>query len=223
VCSSDLGSCWLTVHSLQNTTLQLATPRWIVGRMVSMFLTSAFLGLAVGSWLWGMIAENFDTKIALAVSAVMMAGTYFLARHFPLPETRNLILDPLPPSSISETEPTSGQRTGPVQIMIEHRIDIAQRIEFHRLMYLRRRHLTRLGARQWSLFNELGVENIWIESFQLSNWADFERLMSRRTAETVSLREEILAVQKKQKTPVTRRMILTTPGPQQQSDVMLRT
>ena len=38
------GACWLTVHSLQNSVLQLATPRWIVGRMVAMFLSSVFLG-----------------------------------------------------------------------------------------------------------------------------------------------------------------------------------
>ena len=51
------GACWLTVHSLQNSVLQLATPRWIVGRMVAMFLSSVFLGLAVGGWLWGLVAE----------------------------------------------------------------------------------------------------------------------------------------------------------------------
>lgn len=47
------GSCWLMSHSLQNTTLQLATPRWMVGRMVSICLTATFLGISAGSWLWG--------------------------------------------------------------------------------------------------------------------------------------------------------------------------
>lgn len=216
------GACWLTVHSLQNTTLQLATPRWIVGRMVAMFLTSAFLGLSVGSWLWGAVAQQSGTQIALAASAFIMAGTFLLALRYPLPETHNLIIDPLPESPHLEM-PTSGRGTsGLVQLIVEHHIDPDYRSAFHRLMFQRRQHLMRLGARHWTLLNELGERDIWLESFQLTNWSDFERFLSRRTAETVSLRDKVRAVQKDQSDPKVRRFVVANPGSQQQT-MMLRT
>lgn len=216
------GSCWLTVHSLQNTTLQLATPRWIVGRMVSMFLTAAFLGLSVGSWLWGVIAEQTGTEIALALAALTMAGTWGLALWLPLPETRNLIVDPFPQAMMPTQMPAGRPRPGPVQIMVDHRVDPAKETEFHRLMFLRRRHFTRIGARHWTLLNALNEDGSWIETFQLASWADFERYMSRRTAETLSLREEVAAVQLDGKPPAVRYYLSMAPGPKQNT-VMLRT
>lgn len=216
------GGCWLTVHSLQNTTLQLATPRWIVGRMVSLFLTAAFLGLSVGSWLWGLMAELTGTEIALAASALTMAGTWILARRFPLPETRNLIVEPLPQSHMPTQLPEGGNRSGTVQIMVEHHIGADKETEFHRLMFLRRRHFTRIGARHWTLLSPLDRSGSWIETFQLASWADFERYMNRRTAETLSLRAEVAAVQENAAPPVVRHYLAVAPGPKP-STVMLRT
>lgn len=216
------GGCWLSVHSLQNTTLQLATPRWIVGRMVSMFLTAAFLGLSIGSWIWGLVAQFAGTELSLCASAATMAGTYLLALRFPLPETRNLILEPLPELSIAGTEPAEGRNVGPVQIMVEHRVDPEKRTEFRRLMFLRRRHLTRLGARHWALLHDLERDSLWIETFRLATWSDYERFMGRRTAETVNLRESICAVQIGGQDPVLHRTLVANPGPDE-STIMVRT
>lgn len=216
------GGCWLAVHSLQNTTLQLATPRWMVGRMVSMFLTAAFLGLSIGGWLWGMMTDLTGTRTALAISAAAMSATWLLARRFPLPETGNLNLEPLEHETASGSVDAVAPRTGPVQVMLEHHIAEGKRPDFMRLMEHRRRHLTRLGARHWVLFDEVGDETSWIESFQFPTWADYQRLMRRRTAETAALREEIRAVQNDGIDPVMRRLVARSIEPQP-SPVMLRT
>jgi hypothetical protein len=38
-------------------TMQLSVPRWIVGRAMSIYQMGTFGGLALGSWLWGAVAE----------------------------------------------------------------------------------------------------------------------------------------------------------------------
>jgi MFS family permease len=216
------GSCWLTVHSLQNTILQLATPRWMVGRMVSMFLTAAFLGLSVGSWFWGFVTEHTSTEIALAISASAMGATYLLALRFPLPDTQNLVLDPLEQEATPLPASEIGLRAGPIQVMLEHDIESDRLNDFYALMQLRRRHLIRLGARQWTLLKEIGNEGKWIETFQFPTWADYQRLMKRRTAETAALRMEVRALQRNGAGPLTRRLVLASPGPKLNT-VMLRT
>ncbi|HCJ74209.1 MAG TPA: MFS transporter, partial [Agrobacterium sp.] len=47
------GACWVLALSLFNTIVQLSTPRWVVGRALSLYQTLTFGGIAVGSWLWG--------------------------------------------------------------------------------------------------------------------------------------------------------------------------
>ncbi|HHW33660.1 MAG TPA: MFS transporter [Paracoccus solventivorans] len=207
------GSCWLMSHSLQNTTLQLATPRWMVGRMVSICLTATFLGISAGSWLWGVVTEYSGTEFALTVSAIAMSLTWLLALRFPLPETRNLILEPMEKHDLSIVPTLIEPQAGPVQIMVEHRVAEGQLPEFHRLMGLRRRHLIQLGARHWTLLDPLDGGTWWIESFQFPTWADYQRLLQRRTTETVSLREEIRAVQYGKVDPVMRRFMIRGAGP----------
>jgi predicted MFS family arabinose efflux permease len=85
VATTVSGSCWLLTHTLLNSTLQLATPRWMVGRIVAMYLTAAYLGLSLGSWLWGGVAGQIGTRGALALSAVGLVGTFVLALRLRLP------------------------------------------------------------------------------------------------------------------------------------------
>lgn len=206
------GACWLTVHSLQNSVLQLATPRWIVGRMVAMFLSSAFLGLAVGGWLWGMVAEVLSTRAALGMATLSMLGTFGLALRIPLPETTGLDLEPLDTAEITD-DPGGLLRGGPLHVVIDHRIDQANLTDFLALMEQRRRHLTRLGALQWTLLRDIRSVGHWTESFQTGSWPDYRRLMSRRTSETAMLRQAAAALQQDGTAPAVRLMLQTSATP----------
>ncbi len=58
--------------SLFNVTVQLSSPRWVVGRAIAMYQMATFGGLAVGSWLWGMVAGVFGTDGALIGFGVVL-------------------------------------------------------------------------------------------------------------------------------------------------------
>ena len=210
------GSCWLVVHTIHNSTLQLVTPRWIVGRMVAMFLTSAYLGLSIGGWLWGRLAEWGGTRYALAAAAAGMFGTWLLALRYRLPDAEALALDPLEDAGGRVALPPLAPHTGPLVLTFEHHIEPAKADEFRHLMAMRRQHVTRLGGRQWTLARDVRDAECWIESFRIRNWTDYQRYMSRRTTETVALRDAIRQIQRGEVDPGMRVLVVnpdTQPAP----------
>lgn len=215
------GSCWLTGHSIQNSTLQLATPRWIVGRMVAMFLSAAFCGLSVGGWVWGVAAERLGTQGALGLSSAAMICTALLALRFPMPSTQGLDLNPLQDRTSVVALPPLHPDTGPLQVQIEHRLAPGALPRFETLMEKRRAHLSQLGARNWTLMHDLAAGEAWIETFRVASWSDYQRLMFRRTNESLSLRQELLSLQNGQAKPVVR-VLLMARRARQVAEPMLR-
>src|SRR3546814_15949961 len=63
------GACWVVTLSLFNVTVQLSTPRWVVGRALALYQTATFGGMAAGSWIWGVSAEAYGVDGALGGSA----------------------------------------------------------------------------------------------------------------------------------------------------------
>lgn len=80
-----MGVCWLISQTLLNATLQLAAPTPLTGRMASMHLTFTYLGLSLGSWIWGVVADHSDTQTGLLASGAGMAATalFSLLRKLP--------------------------------------------------------------------------------------------------------------------------------------------
>jgi len=90
IASVVAGACWLIVLTLLNSTLQLAAPRRLVGRMVSAYLTFVNLGFALGSWVWGVLADRFATSGALSMSAGLMGVGVLIALWWRLPDVPKL-------------------------------------------------------------------------------------------------------------------------------------
>lgn len=200
------GGCWLVTHSSLNSTLQLATPRWMVGRMVAMYLTAAYLGLSLGSWLWGVVAEHIGTREALALSAAGLAASFLMALRMPLPESAP-VPGQLDPAREAGLPLEVGGHGGPIHIVIDYEIGAEARPEFLRLMDERRRQIMRLGARRWTLLRDFEAPERWTESFRTDSGADYRRLMSRRSAENLRLRRRLWALNAGGEKPKVRLML----------------
>ncbi|MGN6537235.1 MAG: MFS transporter, partial [Mesorhizobium sp.] len=59
------GACWVIALSHFNVTVQMSTPRWVVGRVLSVYQTATFGGIALGSWIWGVVADAHGAETAL--------------------------------------------------------------------------------------------------------------------------------------------------------------
>ena len=201
------GACWVLALSLFNTVVQLSTPRWVVGRALSLYQTATFGGMAVGSWLWGSVAENLGTADALYISAAVMAFGVIIGLFLGMPAFGSLDLDPLnrfqEPSLHLDILP----RSGPIAIQIDYEIHDEDVAEFMRLMIERRRIRIRDGARNWTLMRDLENPHLWVESYHTPTWVDYVRHNHRRTRADADNLEGLWALHKGEGSPRVHRMI----------------
>src|SRR5690606_8893880 len=130
---------------LFNVTVQLSTPRWVVGRALALYQMATFGGMTVGSWLWGVTAEEISVSNALLVaSAVMLLGA-LVGLRLPLPQLVALDLDPLKfrqPELLLDLN----LRSGPIMVMVDYVIEQENVDAFLAAMTKRLRSRVRDGA-----------------------------------------------------------------------------
>jgi predicted MFS family arabinose efflux permease len=78
------GTSWVACLSTFSVIAQLSAPRWVVGRLLSIFIMSVFGGMAAGSWLTGVAAAQLGVSTALVAAAGALAATVLLGFAMPL-------------------------------------------------------------------------------------------------------------------------------------------
>lgn len=201
------GACWVLALSLFNITVQLSTPRWVVGRALAIYQTATFGGMAVGSWVWGVVAENNGPEIALLISGALLLGGAALGFLFPLPEETTLNLDPTnrwrEPSLALDLKP----RSGPILVIIEYIIKVEDTPAFLEAMAERSRVRRRNGARNWAIARDLENPEVWMESYHLPTWVEYRRHNQRTTHADAVVGERIRALHSGAEPPRVHRMI----------------
>ncbi|MBO3758488.1 MFS transporter [Ciceribacter sp. L1K22] len=201
------GACWVLALSLFNTVVQLSTPRWVVGRALSLYQTATFGGMAAGSWMWGMFAESYGPANALHASSLLMLVGLAIGFRLPMPAMASLDLNPLnrfnePPLAL-DIRP----RSGPIVIQIDYEIDDSDLNVFLSLMIERRRIRIRDGARNWTLMRDLENPHLWIETYHTPTWVDYVRHNQRRTQQDAENADQLLALHRGASRPRVHRMI----------------
>lgn len=79
------GAGWVSTLSTFNVSLQLATPRPIVTRTLAIYQTTTFGGLALGSALWGVLADHFGVDLAMGGAALFLLCGGLAGMRFKLP------------------------------------------------------------------------------------------------------------------------------------------
>jgi len=201
------GAAWVLALSTFNVAVQMSAPRWVVARALSTYQMSTFAGIALGSWLWGLVTHSEGVKVALLVAGAALLLSALLGLRRPLAETADLNLEPLQRWKMPETEVPVEPRTGPVVITIQFTISEENVIEFLRAMDERRRIRRRDGANDWKLLRDLSNPEIWIERYSTPTWLDYVRHNSRLTQEDAVIPERLRALHRGPDKPVVRRMI----------------
>ena len=202
------GAAWVVALSTFNVAVQLATPRWVVARALSIYQTATFGGMAIGSWVLGLLAEHKGIGVGLLTAGGITLLNAALGRWLRLSQTEHLNLDPLRPMLHEpETAVPVDSRTGPVVICIEYRIREPHIVEFLTLMAERRRIRRRDGARSWSLLRDLADREIWIERYKTATWLDYLRHTSRMTHDDASVFKRLRALHHGPEAPVIRRLL----------------
>lgn len=201
------GAGWVLALSLFNTTVQLSTPRWVVGRALSLYQTTTFGGIASGSWMWGQLAESHGPANALIVSACLMIVGAAIGLRLPLPEFQSLNLDPLNRFSEPLLKLDLKPRSGPIVVMIDYEIADGDVPEFLTAMAERRRIRIRDGAGQWGLMRDLENPTTWTETYHVPTWVEYVRHNQRRTQADAEIGDRLLALHRGDTAPRVHRMI----------------
>jgi MFS family permease len=202
------GAAWVLALSLFNVTVQLSTPRWVVGRALALYQTAVFGGMALGAWVWGLLAEARGFDVALLGAAGCMIAAALVGLALPLPDRAELDLAPLD----RFREPTLGldlqPRSGPVAISVEYRIHDDDLSEFLATMGERQRIRQRDGARHWTLLRDLEDPELWTEFYQTATWIDYLRHHQRATKADAEVGDRLHALHAGPDRPVVRRRLV---------------
>ncbi|WP_051441037.1 MFS family permease (plasmid) [Ensifer sp. WSM1721] len=208
------GAGWVTAWSGLGVNVQLASPRWVVGRTISIYSAFTYVGIAAGSWIWGVIAENHSLSWAFGASAG--ASLFVAALGLKLPISNR---------SESELEPSSAfdapaialdlkPRSGPMLITTEYSISDDNADLFLNVMRRRRHVQSRVGARQWTLTRDVREPSRWLETYRTPTWTDYQRLHHRLTTADKQLDEELLNLSAATHPPRTSILIERPAGPE---------
>lgn len=188
------GGAWVLATSALMTTAQTASASWVVGRVLSMQLMVNLGGMATGSIVWGLVAKDMGLRPTFAAAAALLIATQAAARLM-LPKARE-DLD-LEPAELSAALPELDidPSAGPIDIVVEYRVDVDKAEEFmaavRELGAVRRRD----GASSWTLHQDLGDPEVWIEQFSHPTWLDNQRRASRLTRADLAIRERVMSFQ----------------------------
>ncbi|MCB1312679.1 MAG: MFS transporter [Sedimentitalea sp.] len=201
------GACWVLALSMFNVTIQLSTPRWVVGRAIALYQTGTFGGMASGSWLWGAVAQHGTLELALLGAAGVLVAGALIGLRLPLPEFGALNLDPLNRFREPVLRLDLTYRSGPVMVMVDYVIDPADVPEFLAAMSQRRRIRIRDGAQQWVLLRDLENPEQWSESYHVPTWGEYVRHNERRTHADAEVSDRLRALHRGPGSPRVHRMI----------------
>lgn len=215
------GASWVLALSLFNVVVQLSTPRWVVGRVLSIYQTAIFGGMTAGGWLWGALSQGFDVPTALYAAAAASGAGAVIGVWFRLPAISAQDLDPLNRFQEPATQLDMQPRSGPIFILIEYDIDQPDVPAFLAVMTDRRRIRIRDGARHWVLLRDVENPNLWKEAYHVPTWADYLRHNQRRTRMDADVTERLIALNRLGGKPHVRRMIERETVPQS-DDMMMK-
>jgi len=189
------GFCWTSTMSTLNVSVQLSVPAWVYARALGAYLMTFQGGLALGSVLWGVIAQHASTRVAFTCAAAMFAlSLSFTSRiHIlkgALPDlTPYVFKRPLPALAAPP-----GPEDGPVRISIDYRVQPQNYAAFTRAIHELEGARLRDGAIRWGIYRDAADPEHLNETFVMESWLEYLRSRERTTAADQRIRERVWAL-----------------------------
>jgi len=196
------GFAWTSTMSTLNTSVQLSVPAWVQARALGTYLMTFQGGMAMGSILWGFVAEHTSTPTALAISACGLAISYPAIRRFhilqgPLPDHTPFRSSRQPsqtsPFQLADSVAQADDliHEGPIRISIEYRVPTERYSEFTHAIHELRGVRLRDGAIRWGIYRDVIDPERLNETFLMESWLDYLRSRERITAADEAIRARV--------------------------------
>ncbi len=175
------GLAWIGTLTVLNAALQLTLPQWVRSRGASIYIL-VFMGtMAIGSLLWGLLAQIIGTTNALAASAVVLLLVALSTRVLPLLRgtgtiDRTITLTWATPTLVFEPKPSDG----PVLVTLRYTVRAEELPAFQAAMQAVAHSRRRTGGYRWRLYRSGDDPDVMLESFIVPSWGEFRRQQTQR-------------------------------------------
>ena len=201
------GLGWISVLSSLQVSAQTSVPGWVRARALSLYIMVFSLGMALGSALWGAVAQRFGTPLALLCAGAAAILSALWARRFRLGDAETLDLSPASHWPQPSMGPEDAHDRGPVLVTVEYRVADADRARFLALLERFGRIRRRDGAVQWGVMDDAEVDGVLLEYFFVPSWLEHLRQHERITADDERLQAELVALHQGAVAPVVRHFV----------------
>ncbi len=214
------GFAWTSTTSTFNIAVQVSAPSWVQARLLGTYQMTFQAGMAIGSAVWGWIAEHTSTPTALAIAAAGLVACLPLSRRYRIlagapgdltSAAQAKALNRSAPTVVIELDPD----TGPVMISVDYEIDPADEDDFVRAIHDLRAIRLRDGAVRWGLFRDSADARHFVETFLVESWNEYLRQRERMTMTDRDVRDRVYAYQRGPVPPPVSRMIFTPTSPEE--------
>ncbi len=204
------GAMWITMLTALNVAAQAVAAGWVRARVLSVYLVFFYGSMAIGSLVWGALANSLTMAPVLMVAAVLAGMGTVVNRWLPLASTQGLDLSPSLHWPVPTIEPSPDDEKGPVMVSVEYHIDSTRDADFRRLMHSLRASRLRDGAIGWRLYGDPMVPGRYLEQFMVGSWLDHLRQHERVTESDKALQERVRTFLKNGAKPVVTHLIAKT-------------
>jgi MFS family permease len=174
------GSNIMTMAML-NVSVQMAVPRWVTARALSLFQSALTGGIAIGSVIWGLVAKSHGVDVALIASGFTLLLTPVIGFVLPLAGAEHHGLAEVDIGNDLDDALGLNLRSGPISIAIDYRVQATQARAFYDVMRLVQRSRMRNGGFNWSIARDIADPELWTERYHCPTWGEYQRMRSRYT------------------------------------------
>lgn len=187
------GVAYITIISKFYTIGIKSAPKWIGARVLAVYLLILNGGLAVGSVIWGSMANTLGIPITLSVASLALGVTIFAKKRYNTTLLDDLDFTPsgdhwsLPPDLLIDLPQSDNQ----VLITIDYKIDPQLSNEFEQTARELGRILKSEGMAYWELFQDTTDLGHYIEIRIADTWTDHMRQHERVTKNVQIMEDKI--------------------------------
>jgi predicted MFS family arabinose efflux permease len=199
------GVAYITIFSQLYTIGMKSAPKWIGARVLAVYLLILNGGLAVGSVIWGIVANTIGIPITLSTASLALAATIIIRKRYSTTLVDDLDFTPAGsdhwslPSQLS-IDPANSE--GQALVTIDYKIDPKLSEEFEEMVLELGTILKSEGMAYWKLFQDPADIGHYLEIRIADTWTDHMRQHERVTKNVKLMEDRIRALVKDCPTPI---------------------
>lgn len=189
-----IGTSLVIANSSLNFVAYNSVPSWVKTRVVSVHQMLYWGGIAMGSIMWGIVAEIWGIPAALLGAAIGLIIGLAAAKRYKLEPRIDVDMTPsmhwaMPNISIDIDD----HKDGSALVEIEFLIDPARSQEFESAMQEVRTLRLRDGAINWGLFHDVENPSRYVEAYISESWTEHLRQHERITKADLAIEQRAIA------------------------------